>query len=149
MVFWGHRFLPKNRRTNSTLLLWYLRSTCFPSFFGGNRQPQKTFSKLTDLYVATIKNRIVHGIDNFGLGLICWPLGTSTYNILSWCFVAGAENKPNHPSQRWSNMRLRHCTGLTQGHTKSFANFSGNCKKTLLTSKPLHTAVSSWSNFLG
>ena len=53
---------------------------------------------------------------------------------MTLAFVAGAENKPNHPSQRWSNMRLRHCTGLTQGHTKSFANFSGNCKKTLLTS---------------
>ena len=33
MIFWGHRFPPKNERTNSTLLLWYLRLTCFRSFF--------------------------------------------------------------------------------------------------------------------
>ena len=33
MVFWGHRFPPKNGRTNSTLILWYLWSTCFCSFF--------------------------------------------------------------------------------------------------------------------
>ena len=42
MVFWGHQFPPKNERTNSTLLLWYLRSTCFRSFFGGNRRAQKS-----------------------------------------------------------------------------------------------------------
>ena len=27
------KFLPKNERRNSTLLLWYLRSTCYCSFF--------------------------------------------------------------------------------------------------------------------
>ena len=39
--FWGHWFPPKNERTNSTLMLWYLRSTCFCSFFGGNRRSPK------------------------------------------------------------------------------------------------------------
>ena len=50
MVFWGHRFPPKNEWTNSILILWYLKSTCFHSFFGGNRWSQKTISKFTDLY---------------------------------------------------------------------------------------------------
>ena len=36
-------FPPKNERTNSTLLLWNLRSTCFRSFFGGNWRHQNTF----------------------------------------------------------------------------------------------------------
>ena len=42
--------LPKNKQMNSTLLLWYLRSTCFRSFFGRNWRHQKDISKLTDLY---------------------------------------------------------------------------------------------------
>ena len=37
-------------KTNSTLLLWFLRSTCFRLFFGGNWRHQKYISKLTDLY---------------------------------------------------------------------------------------------------
>ena len=47
--FFKASFCPKNERSNLTLLLWYLRSTCFRSFFGGNRRPQKNISKLTDL----------------------------------------------------------------------------------------------------
>ena len=47
--FFKPTFLPKNERTNSTLLLWYLRSTCFCSFFGRNWRQQKDISKLTDL----------------------------------------------------------------------------------------------------
>ena len=39
--FWGHRFPPKNERNNSTELLWYLRSTCFCSFFGRIWRHQK------------------------------------------------------------------------------------------------------------
>ena len=39
--FFKKTFPPKNKRTNSTLLLWNLRLTCFHSFFGGNRRPQK------------------------------------------------------------------------------------------------------------
>ena len=42
--------LPKNEQMNSILLLWYLRSTCFRSFFGRNWRHQKDISKLTDLY---------------------------------------------------------------------------------------------------
>ena len=42
--------LPKNEQMNSTLLLWYLRSTCFCSFFGRNQRHQKNISKLNDLY---------------------------------------------------------------------------------------------------
>ena len=41
--------LPKNERMNLTLLLWYLRLTCFRSFFGRNWRHQKDISKLTDL----------------------------------------------------------------------------------------------------
>ena len=41
--------LTKNERTNSTLLLWNLRSTCFRSFLGRNWRHQKDISKLTDL----------------------------------------------------------------------------------------------------
>ena len=48
MVFWGQQFPPKNKPTSLTLQLWYLRLTCFCSFFGGNRQPPKPFrNKLT------------------------------------------------------------------------------------------------------
>ena len=47
--FFKPTFLPKNEQTNSTLLLWYLRSTCFCSFFGRNWRQQKDISKLTDL----------------------------------------------------------------------------------------------------
>ena len=54
MVFWGYQFPPKNQRTNSTLLLWYLRSTCFRFFLGRNWRHQKDFSKLTDLYAELI-----------------------------------------------------------------------------------------------
>ena len=39
--FFKLTFLLKNERTNLTLLLWYLRSTCFRSFFGGNWRHQK------------------------------------------------------------------------------------------------------------
>ena len=47
--FFKPTFLPKNERTNSTLLLWNLRLTCFHSFFGRNWRHQKDISKLTDL----------------------------------------------------------------------------------------------------
>ena len=47
--FFKLTFLPKNEQTNSTLLLWYLRSTCFCSYFGGNWRHQKDISKLIDL----------------------------------------------------------------------------------------------------
>ena len=39
--FFKPTFLPKNEQMNSTLLLWYLRSTCFRSFFGRNWRQQK------------------------------------------------------------------------------------------------------------
>ena len=78
MFFWGHRFPPKNEWTNLTLLLWYLRSTCFRSSFGGNWRPKKTISKLTDLYLSALKswhnnlflsgvngNKHTHKINNF------------------------------------------------------------------------------------
>ena len=39
--FFKPTILPKNQRTNSTLLLWYLGSTCFCSFFGRNWRHQK------------------------------------------------------------------------------------------------------------
>ena len=45
-------FLIKIERTNSTLLLWNLRLTCFCLFFGRNWRHQKDISKLTDLYTA-------------------------------------------------------------------------------------------------
>ena len=48
--FFKPKFLPKNEQTNLTLLLWYLRSNCFRSFFGRNWRHQKDISKLTDLY---------------------------------------------------------------------------------------------------
>ena len=53
--FFKPMILPKNERTNSTLLLWYLRWTCFRSIFGRNWRHQKdiltfdlwlTFSKV-------------------------------------------------------------------------------------------------------
>ena len=47
--FWCLRFPPKNEQRNLTLLLWYLKLTCFHSFFGGNRRHQNTISKLSDL----------------------------------------------------------------------------------------------------
>ena len=47
--FFKQTFPPKNERTNSTLLQWNLRSTCFRSFFGGNWRHQKDISKLSDL----------------------------------------------------------------------------------------------------
>ena len=53
--FFKLTFLPKNEQTNSTLLIWYLRSTCFCSFFGRNcrhqNQHQNDISKLTDLKI--------------------------------------------------------------------------------------------------
>ena len=57
--FFKPTFLSKNEQTNSTLLLWYLRSTCFCLFFGRNRRHQKDITKLTDLqyllYIHQIK----------------------------------------------------------------------------------------------
>ena len=47
--FFKPTFLPKFERTNSTLLLWYLKSTCFCSFFGRNWRHNKDISKLSDL----------------------------------------------------------------------------------------------------
>ena len=47
--FWCLLFPPKNEQKNFTLLLWYLKLTCFRSFFGGNIRHQKTISKLSDL----------------------------------------------------------------------------------------------------
>ena len=41
--------LPKNERKILTLLLWYLKSNCFRSFFGRIEIHQKDISKLTDL----------------------------------------------------------------------------------------------------
>ena len=48
--FFKPTFPPKNEQTNSTLLLWYLRLTCFHLFFGRNWRHQKEILKLTDLY---------------------------------------------------------------------------------------------------
>ena len=48
--FFKPTFLPKNEWTNSTLVLWNLRSACFCSFFGRNWSHKKDISKLTDLY---------------------------------------------------------------------------------------------------
>ena len=48
--FFKLTFFPKNERKNLTLLLWYLRLTCFHSFFGRNWRQQKDISKLNDLY---------------------------------------------------------------------------------------------------
>ena len=45
--FFKPTFPPKNEKTNSTLLLWNLRSTCFHLFFGRH---QKDISKWTDLW---------------------------------------------------------------------------------------------------
>ena len=42
--------LSKNKQTNLTLLLWHLRSTCFPLFFGRYWRHQKDISKLSGLY---------------------------------------------------------------------------------------------------
>ena len=47
--FFKPKFLTKNERMNLTLLLWYLRLTCFRSVFGRNWRRQKDISKLTDL----------------------------------------------------------------------------------------------------
>ena len=41
MIFSSRHFFQKNERTNSTLLLWYLRSTCFRLFFGRIWRQQK------------------------------------------------------------------------------------------------------------
>ena len=46
----------KNERRNSTSLLWYLKSTCFCSFFGGNRRHQKPFQN----YLTFNKNRTLN-----------------------------------------------------------------------------------------
>ena len=48
--FFKTTILPKNKQTNSTLLLWYLRLT-FCSFFGKNWRHQKDNWKITDLYI--------------------------------------------------------------------------------------------------
>ena len=47
MVFGVIDFLQK---TNEIIRFYYY-ANCFRSFFGGNLRPQKTFSKLTDLYI--------------------------------------------------------------------------------------------------
>jgi hypothetical protein len=47
----------KNEQKKKTLLLRYLRSSCFCLFFGRNLRHQKDISKLTDLYTElTVKN---------------------------------------------------------------------------------------------
>jgi hypothetical protein len=43
--------LSNNERKKSTLLLWYLRSTCFRLFFGRIWRHQKDILKLTEIYV--------------------------------------------------------------------------------------------------
>ena len=54
--------LPKTERKNATLLLWYLKSNCFRSFFGRIERHQKDISKLADLqkYVAVSQLYMVH-----------------------------------------------------------------------------------------
>ena len=51
MIFSSWRFFQKERM-NSTLLLWYLRSTFFHSFFGKNWRYEKEISKSNDLPLA-------------------------------------------------------------------------------------------------
>ena len=46
----SQRFFQKNKQTNSTLLLWYLRSTCFRLFIGRNWRHQNEISKSSDIY---------------------------------------------------------------------------------------------------
>ena len=80
--FFKPMILPKNEPMNSTLLLWYLRSTCFCSLFGRNWRHQKDILKLTDfyrclLYIFEVKSSISR---DFGVLLldwlpdICWKL---------------------------------------------------------------------------
>ena len=51
MVFWGRQFPPKNERKQVNQRYHSRKVEFVRSFFGGNRWPQKTISKLTDLYV--------------------------------------------------------------------------------------------------
>ena len=44
----------KKERKNLTLLLWYLKSTCFRSFFWGNRRRQKPFRNYLTFNPVTI-----------------------------------------------------------------------------------------------
>ena len=44
------KFPPKNKRRNSTLLLWNLRLTCFCSFYGGNWRQQNDFGMIIKDY---------------------------------------------------------------------------------------------------
>ena len=44
--FFKPTFLPKNKWTNSTLLKWYLRSTCFRSFFWKKLKTPKRHFKI-------------------------------------------------------------------------------------------------------
>ena len=47
--FWSHQFPPKKEQTNSTLLLWYLRSTCFRSFLEEIDVPRNHFKIICPL----------------------------------------------------------------------------------------------------
>ena len=79
MVFRCLRFLPKNERRNSTLLLWYLMLTCVRSFFVGNQRHQKNTSKLSDLYYHQFL------LKNFKFWFIIWhpPMKLGDL-LLSW-----------------------------------------------------------------
>ena len=50
MFFWGRRFPPKNEQKQVDLRYHSSKVEFIRSFFGGNWWPQKTISKLTDLY---------------------------------------------------------------------------------------------------
>ena len=51
---------------------FYQYVTCFCSFFGGNRQPQKTFLKLTDLQEGKEKSSIIF--------IVCKVLGKTLHS---------------------------------------------------------------------
>ena len=59
--------LPKTEWKNSTLLLWYLKSNCFRSFFGRIEDTQKTF-----------RNKLTFRIH--------WPVILGETNIIEICF---------------------------------------------------------------
>ena len=73
----GIPYCPKKRTKNSTLLLWYLRSTCFCSVFRRNWRHQKDISKLT---IASDKWHHETSAD------VIWACKTTLYLKLS-CFL--------------------------------------------------------------
>ena len=121
MFFWGHWFPPKHKRTNSTLLLWYLKSTCLHSFFGENWRHQKNHFEIKRplvetcmtgfLGISTWTQSFLHSLDarcdafTLDAGVLFWSIISyslhSFYYPPTLCYLLSAKVIYDKYSKYW------------------------------------------------